>query len=329
MKLDPLACLARIFAELRRKEGTAEDDSVELQCRHPLSQARRIDKGRTDKVEGPCRSPSLRDVRGLEYTGPDIVYRAVDRGYVRRRIDPQKVGVIGKKPSVPSGAGYNIQPAVYAVFPVYELRKLADGQSVARRYRKFPDARKIFFLKQSALDPDAPDGVYTVENDHLPARPGAKPHEVGKAVDIGIEPCPDILNVVDKDINVFKRRLEVFALPVADGDKPCARLGILRVVAPASVLKIRPNPVFGGKKHRKVIFIRDKVNCRHGIPVYSRSVREKPNPLPAEKGRGCVKPVNAVEDLLPALNLHCSGTFQPYRRLSAPSLRYRADGCLS
>ena len=289
-----LARFARELVKAGGKDRTAEQHAVEAARIHVVAHLVAAKEGRTDEVEGSCRSPALRQVRRLDEAGADVVYRAGNRRNVRRGIHEEQIGLVVVDRSSPALNGNHRNFASETVHSVQIGHQLADRQPVAGRNRAAADEGGILLLKDRALHAVTADHIDAVEDQNGHTEPTADLHEVVETPKVGVKPRADVLDVVAEEIDLAQHFLGLTVIPTVQIADSRAGHGLDLLHAVFAVLRAGANAMLGREEGGQASDLGNETVGRPPCLIDPRCGGQHADPLAAHLFFPKRLPVNAV-----------------------------------
>ena len=123
---------------------------------------------------------------------------------------------------------------------------------MAHRNGELPDERRPRLLQMRPFDLLTANRIRTVAHDDRQLAPRGRAHAVRHRVDVGVNPCADVLQVDDEHIETVEHvcgRLARVAIEREDGHTPAAIRGVRRL--DHVVLEIRPEAMLRPEERRE------------------------------------------------------------------------------
>src|SRR2546421_11561014 len=89
-------------------------------------------------------------------------------------------------------------------FFIKETRQLSDRHSVAHRNRVVRRESKFVGVGDWSFNIDPVDWIWPIENKEWQLGPGRFFHYISECCSVGVETCPDVLNVINQRVEVFE-----------------------------------------------------------------------------------------------------------------------------
>lgn len=180
-----------------------------------------VDPRSAEFLERSFRAAAHGDAGVLQDFDSGIQHGAFERAQIRRRRNPSRAGTLEKIIAVPVFHGDDVKVAIDVIFRIEELRKLADGKSVAHRKRKICGETGFVGVEHRTFDNVAADRIGAIKYEKSNVPLGGFFHAVTHGCGVGVEAHAGVLHVKDEGIDAaehFVGGTIVFAVEAKDGE---------------------------------------------------------------------------------------------------------------